>query len=371
MPDPLARKQSWSKIGSTRVAAIDRLLIEGIKVGPVCKQRAINKILREVPGVTRGDCWQRIRHLRKTGMLGTVRPQPRAAGENRAKSERRRISWRPWTEEDDDKLLNWAGYEPVDKIAQRLSRSARSVRFRLCALGMSAKVTDGWSLRALQKLLRVSPARLRQFIGSGMLRVRDPRVTVSSLAAFCERNRTSINAATVERLATLTAVRKEAYTWERAADFLGVDLKQIQSWISSGQLKVMDTFVTDRSFEEFCKKYASETNLTLIDPATRKWLVEEYGLPADCSNGDKVPRAQKHALALRTCECGRTIAGNVYFRHLKSCKVAARRSMRAPVYEFNPAGRTVGGSTKQSALARHSSNDGYGSGSRGPQVSSQ
>src|SRR5215471_13166893 len=129
MPDALARKQSWREIGSARVAAIDRLLIEGIRVGPVCKQRAIAKILREVPGVTRGDCWQRIRHLRKTGKLGALQPHPPPGGENGAKSERRGMSWRPWSEEDDDKLLNWAGYEPVDKIAQRLSRTGRAVRF--------------------------------------------------------------------------------------------------------------------------------------------------------------------------------------------------------------------------------------------------
>ena len=371
MPDLLARKQSWREIGSARVAAIDRLLIEGIKVGPLCKQRAIDKILREVPGVTRGDCWQRIRHLRKTGMLRTLEPQPPADEENGPKSERRGISWRPWTEEDDDKLLNWTGYEPVDKIAQRLSRSARAVRFRLCALGMSARVTDGWSLRALQKLLRVSPARLRQFVGTGMLRVRDPRVTARSLAAFCRRNCSSLDSGAVRRIASVQATRKDAYTWERVADLLRVDLKLVQSWISAGHLKLMDTFVTDRSFEEFCQKYASETNLTLIDPATRKWLVEEYGLPAAQPNGENVPRAQKHALAVRTCECGRTIAGNAYFRHLKSCNVAARQLMHAPVYESNPAGRTLDGSKKQPALPRHSGNDDSGSGSREPQVSSQ
>ena len=126
----------------------------------------------------------------------------------------------------------------------------------------------------------------------------------------------------------------------------------------------------DRSFEEFCKKYASETNLTLIDPATRKWLVKEYGLPAADLKREKVPRAQKHALILRTCKCGKTIAGNVYFKHLKSCGGAAQ-SMCAPVYEFPASARTVGDSTKESALARHSSNEEYGSGSRGPQASSQ
>ena len=354
MPEALARKQIWREMGAARLAAIDRLLIEGITVGPVCKQRAITKILREVPGVTRGDCWQRIRHLRKTGKLGGLQPHPPDDGENGTKSERRGISWRPWTEEDEDKLFNWAGYEPVDKIAQRLSRSRRAVRFRLCALGMSARVSDGWSLRALQKLLRVSSAKLRQFIGSGMLRVRDPRVTASSLARFCQRNCASLDPAAVSRIGAVTATRREAYTWERVADLLEVDLKQVQNWISVGHLKLRDTFVTDRSFEEFCKKYAAETNLTLIDPATRKWLIAEYGLSADQSNGGNISRAQKHALTVRTCRCGRAIAGNVYFRHLKSCKVAARQSVRAPVYEFNPAGKTVSGSTKESALPRHS-----------------
>lgn len=363
-------KHRHCKLTSVELQAIDRLLLEALRIGPACKHRAINKIIEKFPTFSRGECWQRIRRLRKTRILGTV-PTQAATDENGARSQRTGISWRPWTQEDDDKLLNWAGYEPVDKIAQRLSRSARAVRFRLCALGMSARVTDGWSLRALQKLLRVSPARLREFIGSGMLRVRDPRVTARSLTAFCRRNRASLDPVPLEKIASVRLERKDAYTWERVADLLVVDLKQIQSWISAGQLKVMDPFVTDRSFEEFCKKYASETNLTLIDPSTRKWLVNEYGLPAADPKRDSVPRAQKHAHTLRTCECGRTIAGNVYFRHVKSCKVAASRSMRAPVYELNPASRTVGVSTKESALSRHSSNDGYGSGSREPQASSK
>src|SRR5215813_12394214 len=345
MPDGLPRKETWRRIGLARLAAIDRLLMEGVKVGPACKQRAINKVLREVPGVTRGDCWQRIRQLRKLAKLETRQLDAPSGGALEAKAERGGRSWRPWTREDDDRLLTWAGYEPVDKIAQRLSRSGRAVRFRLCALGMSARVTDGWSLRALRKLLRVSPARLRQFIGSGVLRVRDPRITARSLAALCQRNHTSPDQAVVERVGTLKATRKEGYTWERAAEFLGVDLKQVQSWICAGQLKLMDTFVTDRSFAEFCKKYGSETNLTFIDPATRKWLIEEYGVEAAQANSEKVSRAQKHALVARTCKCGRTIAGNVYFRHVKACKVAATQLPQTPVHQFSALGRTFGGST--------------------------
>ena len=326
----LSRRNTQSKLTPRVLSAIDRLLIAGIRVGPAKKRDAVNKVLQLVPQWKRADCWQRIRLLRRTGKIGTPQHPSPADGEKGAKSELRVICTRPWTAEDDDKLLTWAGYEPVDKIAQRLSRSAKAVRFRLCALGMSARVTDGWSFRALRKLLRVSPARLQQFIGTGMLRVRDPRITAKSLAAFCKRNCTPLDPANVSRIATVAAARKEAYTWERAAEFLGVDVRQVQSWISAGHLKVMDSFVTDRSFEEFVRKHSSETNLNLIEPAVRKWLVEDYGLAAGQSNDCDVPRAQKHALTVRTCKCGRTIAGNVYFRHLKSCKVAETFSPTCP-----------------------------------------
>ena len=176
----------------------------------------------------------------------------------------------------------------------------------------------------------MSPVRLRQFIGAGMFRVRDPRITAKSLAAFCKGNCAALDAAVVSRISTATVQRKEVYTWERAAEFLGVDLTQVQRWISSGHLKVMDSFVTDRAFEEFVRKHSSEANLNLIDPAVRKWLVQEYGLALDQGNGSNVTRAQKHALTVRTCKCGKMIAGNVYFRHLKSCKVAQTLSVCIP-----------------------------------------
>src|SRR5271157_3577744 len=87
----------------------------------------------------------------------------------------------------DAKLLNLAGYEPVTKIARRLGRSERAVRCRLGALGISGKVTDGWSLRTLQATLRVRRPRLRRLIGMGILKVRDPRISASSLAVLCDK----------------------------------------------------------------------------------------------------------------------------------------------------------------------------------------
>ena len=70
----------------------------------------------------------------------------------------------------------------------------------------------------------------------------------------------------------------DAYPWERAANLLGVPVAQIQAWISAGQLRVVDTFVTDRSFEEFCKKHGEELRELLIDAPTAKWLVSGYGV---------------------------------------------------------------------------------------------
>ena len=236
----------------------------------ICRAR----ILELVPGWKRGDCWRRIRQLRRTPALAIPSAEQDSKKADGNGSLHRPFS-RPWSQEDDDKLLDLAGYEPVTKIAERLGRSVRAVRFRLGALGMSARVKDGWSQRGLRKLLRVSRARLRYLVASGMLRVRDPRITGGSLAYLCdnknpgEGNNHRTKAAIVEQ---------NAYSWKRAAKLLGVTVEDTQKLIAEGQLKLLDTFVTDRSFEDFCRKHGSEINLSLMDPATKRWLMSEYGI---------------------------------------------------------------------------------------------
>ena len=308
--------------------AIDQLLIAGIKLGPRKKHDAINKILQLVPEWKRGDCWRRIRQLRRTSALATPNAIQDSEHPGNNGSSHRPFP-RPWRPEDDDKLLDWAGYEPVTKIAQRLGRSVRAVRFRLGALGMSARVKDGWSQRGLRKLLRVSRARLRHLVASGMLRVRDPRITASSLAVFCERNIQAIDTCAV-RMPKHAVGEEEAYSWKRATKLLAGTVENVQNLISTGQLKLMDTFVTDRAFEDFCRKHGNEINMTLIDPATKKWLMSEYGV-SETANSKILPRAQKHALVIRECRCGRKIAGNVYFRHVRHCRLLQAQSMRTAV----------------------------------------
>ena len=123
---------------------------------------------------------------------------------------------------------------------------------------------------------------------------------------------------------------EEAYSWKRAAKRLAITVENVQSLISAGQLKLMDTFVTDRSFEDFCRKHGNEINMTLIDPATKKWLMSEYGV-SETADSKILPRAQKHALVIRECRCGRKIAGNVYFRHVRHCRLLQAQSMGTAV----------------------------------------
>jgi len=296
--------------------AIDQLLIAGIKLGPNKKHEAINKILKLVPEWKRGDCWRRIRQLRRTPALVSEAPRELKNADENGSSHR--APSRPWLSEDDARLLDLAGYETVNEIAERLERSERAVRFRLGALGMSARVTDGWSQRSLRKLLRMSRTRLRQLVGDGMLRVRDPRVTRASLAACCaKRECVDPSGSASSRTHSLPG---GPCSWKRAARLLGLEVANVQKLVSAGQLKLVDTFVTDRAFEEFCRKHGNAINMALIDPSTRKWLVSEYGV-TDPVEEKNLPRAQKHALVVRMCKCGRRISGNVYYRHIKHCRL--------------------------------------------------
>lgn len=323
--------RSQAAINPRLLPAIDQLLVAGIKLGPRKKHAAINKILQLVPEWKRGDCWRRIRQLRRTSALATL-----DATQDLKKIETNgslhRPFARPWLQEDDDKLLDLAGYEPVTRIAERLGRSVRAVRFRLGALGMSARVKDGWSQRGLRKLLRVSRARLRYLVASGMLRVRDPRITAASLAAWCANNRPAADSAATSLIATKTGLAEGPHSWKRAAKMLHVEVVEVQRLISAGKLKLVDTFVTDRSFEEFCRKHGDEINLSLMDLATRKWLMGEYGI-SETANRRAVPRAQKHALVMRECKCGRKIAGNVYFRHLRHCHMPEQGALDRRVWQ--------------------------------------
>ena len=228
-PDKKKQNQSFPWLRE-----IDQILVVGMKYGPKGTQQAVKRVRQLTPELGPAQVWHRMRHLRekergksappvdwsesaieilregyrsggrkKTEAIKTVRAlYPGLAGYvvsrfarsqgwlDKKQADKGKGDRRPWTREEEQELFARAGYEPVKAIAEKLKRSEQSVRFRLKGRAISARVTDGWSLRKIQQTLHVSHRRLQRLIGTGLLRVRDPRVSAISLAEFCRKHGT-------------------------------------------------------------------------------------------------------------------------------------------------------------------------------------
>ena len=249
-------------------------------------------------------------------------------------------------------LLALAGYKTAEFIAKALYRSETAVRYRLAVLGKSSRVhLEGYARRTLAQELHLGSRTIQRLIVQGLLEVRDPRITRKSLEDACKTGRLTASlhdqlpdakeseaipseggpAPTLSTNSIPVAPNgpskpprscRAKRIWTDVARQLNVDASAIEQLIFRGALKLYDPRVTEKSLTKFCGRYGALIKTDFLDAETRDWLVSSMDLaPAagkDAAQGMEVFR--EHALVVRTCEhCGRTIRGNVFFRHNKRC----------------------------------------------------
>ena len=76
---------------------------------------------------------------------------------------------RAWTSEEDALLRDKAGSVSVFSIARRLHRSQDSVAYRMWALGLSTRISTGYTLTDLVDVFGVSKDRVNRWVQRGLL----------------------------------------------------------------------------------------------------------------------------------------------------------------------------------------------------------
>ena len=318
----------------------EKVLREGYGNGWRAKREAVQELLRRHPD------WRPHLIWRRAAKLGLVRDE---------KKRGRERSGLAWSEEDDRALLDLAGYKSARVISKLLYRSEAAVRTRLTLLGKSSRThLEGFSRFALSRELHVSVNAIQRLIVEGLLEVRDPRIRRDSLdrlrhsgrleaiqqngiqdtpcvpqESSCESTLSAPTPATPAKSAALSisSVRpsRAKRVWAEVAESLKVPREDVEKLIAHGVLKLYDSRITEKSLQRFCRRHGSLINSDFLSRETRDWLQ---------STMDFVPHAgepialclthlRKHARVVRQCKkCGRSIRGNVFFRHAKRCKRA-------------------------------------------------
>jgi hypothetical protein len=316
----------------------EKVLREGYGNGWRGRREAVQELLRRHPD------WRPHLIWRRAAKLGLTHDE---------KKRGRERSGLAWSEEDYRTLLDLGGYKSARVISKFLHRSEAAVRTRLTLLDKSSRVHfEGFSRFALSRELHLSLDTIQRLIVEGLLEVRDPRITRESLDRLrrsgCLEAMQQNGARGTQRHDTETLTSEEAVpaptflgatkstampmssakasrarrVWAEVARSLNLTQEAVEELIAHGALKLYDPRVTEKSLRSLCRRHGSLINADFLSRETRDWLQ---------STMDFVPHAgepialclaplRKHARIVRQCEeCGRSIRGNVFFRHIKRC----------------------------------------------------
>lgn len=168
---------------------------------------------------------------------------------------------RPWTKDEDAKLLWDGGMKAVRVIARKLNRSEASIRQRLSRTGASAKVRvpKHFTLHRISEMLGVSDSIVRVWYEKGLL---------ASPNAHVKRNGQSSPRVLICREALIA----------------------------------------------FCVTHPEKVNAKRCDPDVLDWLEEKKVQPGHW-NGSR-----QHLTERKDCpRCGRTVVGNAFSWHVMHC----------------------------------------------------
>jgi len=115
----------------------------------------------------------------------------------------------------------------------------------------------------------------------------------------------------------------DGYTQAALSRDLGVSPATVRRWVKMDWLKLRGRWITDKSFQEFCREHGSEIDIDKLGKEMKVWLRDEMGLIRNprVQAPDKWLAIRKHACRTRSCaRCGRQIRGNAYYRHVKTCR---------------------------------------------------
>jgi len=315
----------------------EKILRAGYQTGWEGKREAVCRLLKRHPDWRPHVIWK---HAAKLGLV------------QRDSKRGRERSCLVWSEDDDRILLDLAGYKSARVISKMLHRSEAAVRYRLGMLGKSSRVhPEGFARSALARELHLSTSAIQRLIVEGMLEVRDPRITRESLdrlrrSAGLEASRKneahapphvtqgpdcemappvagrSEDRSSIECPVTSGRPSRAKRVWAEVAESLGITGDTVKRLIARGILKFYDPTITEKSLRHFCRHHGSFIEYDFLNRETREWLQSsmDWVRTSGVSASYRLAPLRRHARVVRRCtKCGRSIRGNVFYRHLKRC----------------------------------------------------
>jgi hypothetical protein len=98
--------------------------------------------------------------------------------------------FKPWTDKEKEALRKLAGLLGIYTIAKRLGRSPYAIKNQLSQMNLTAQLTDGYTIRQLQRLLGVPNRSIQMWVNTKALHMDldKERITESSVREFVRHN---------------------------------------------------------------------------------------------------------------------------------------------------------------------------------------